>query len=235
MNKTRYGLLDSIRGFALINMIIYHALWDVVYMFGVDIKWYYSKPGFIWQQFICHTFIFLSGFCFSMGKNKLKRGLTVFAWSIIICAVTLLFMPDSRILFGVLCLIGSSMLLLVPIEKPLKKINAYIGFCVFLLLFILTKNIPDKFYDFGNLFTAYLGFPGVDFWSVDYFPVIPWLFLYISGFYMYQIFCKQNLLNYLSGFRIKPLEFIGRHSLLIYMLHQPVIYGVLLFVFEVIK
>jgi len=234
MNKIRYGLLDSIRGFALINMIIYHALWDVVYMFGVDIKWYYSKPGFIWQQFICHTFIFLSGFCFSMGKNKLKRGLTVFASSIIICAVTLLFMPDSRILFGVLCLIGSCMLILIPFENIIKKINPYIGFIIFMTIFVLTKNIPDKSWEFGNLFTAYVGFPHGSFRSVDYFPLIPWLFLYVGGFYMYIIFKKHNLLKIFYGTTIKPLEFMGRHSLVIYMLHQPVIYGVLLMIFEVI-
>ena len=234
MNKIRYGLLDSIRGFALINMIIYHALWDVVYMFGVDIKWYYSKPGFIWQQFICHTFIFLSGFCFSMGKNKLKRGLTVFASSIIICAVTLLFMPDSRILFGVLCLIGSSMLILIPFENQLKKINPYIGFIIFMTIFVLTKNIPGKSWEFGNLFTAYVGFPHGSFRAVDYFPLIPWLFLYVGGFYMYIIFKKHNLLKIFYGTTIKPLEFMGRHSLVIYMLHQPVIYGVLLMIFEVI-
>lgn len=230
MNKIRYGLLDSIRGFALINMIIYHALWDVVYMFGVDIKWYYSKPGFIWQQFICHTFIFLSGFCFSMGKNKLKRGLVVFASSIIICAVTLLFMPDSRILFGVLCLIGSCMLILIPFENLLKKINPYIGFIIFMTIFVLTKNIPDKSWEFGNIFTAYVGFPHGSFRSVDYFPLVPWLFLYVGGLFMYMIFCKHNLLRFLSTIRIKPLEFIGRHSLLIYILHQPVVYGLLLLV-----
>ena len=230
MSKIRYGLLDSIRGFALINMIIYHALWDIVYMFGVDIKWYYSKPGFIWQQFICHTFIFLSGFCFSMGKNKLKRGLAVFASSIIISAVTLLFMPESRILFGVLCLIGSCMLILIPFENLLKKINPYIGFIIFMTIFVLTKNIPDKSWEFGNLFTAYLGFPHGSFRSVDYFPLIPWLFLYVGGLFMYMIFCKHNLLRFLSTIRIKPLEFIGRHSLLIYILHQPVVYGLLLLV-----
>lgn len=230
MNKIRYGLLDSIRGFALINMIIYHALWDVVYIFDVNISWYKNLPGYIWQQFICHTFIFLSGFCFSMGKNKLKRGLAVFASSIIICAVTLLFMPDSRILFGVLCLIGSCMLILIPFENIIKKINPYIGFIIFMTIFVLTKNIPDKSWEFGNLFTAYLGFPHGSFRSVDYFPLVPWLFLYVCGLFMYMIFCKHNLLRFLSTIRIKPLEFIGRHSLLIYILHQPVVYGLLLLV-----
>ena len=207
-SNNRYFLLDGIRGFALINMILYHALWDVVYIFGVDIDWYYKTPGNMWQQFICHTFIFLSGFCFCLGKRKLKRALTVFGASVVISVITILFMPEARILFGVLCLIGSSMLILIPLEKALKKINPYIGFCVFIAVFILTKNIPDKYWDFGNLFTAYLGFPGIEFWSVDYFPVIPWLFLYISGMYAYQIFKKNNWLKYLSKIRIKPLELL---------------------------
>ena len=232
--KTRYFVLDAIRGFALINMILYHALWDVVHIFGVDIKWYTGMPGHIWQQFICHTFIFLSGFCFSLGGKKIKRGLMVLGASVVITAITILFMPDAKILFGVLCLIGSSMLILVPFEKPLKKLNPYIGFCVFVAVFILTKNIPHKYWEFGNLFTAYIGFPGIEFWSADYFPLVPWLFLYVSGFYMYIIFKKHNLLKIFYGTTIKPLEFMGRHSLVIYMLHQPVIYGVLLMIFKVI-
>lgn len=126
------------------------------------------------------------------------------------------------------------MLILVPFEKPLKKLNPYIGFCVFVAVFILTKNIPHKYWEFGNLFTAYIGFPGIEFWSADYFPLVPWLFLYVSGFYMYIIFKKHNLLKIFYGTTIKPLEFMGRHSLVIYMLHQPVIYGVLLMIFKVI-
>ena len=59
--KTRLHLLDALRGFLLLNMIAYHGLWNLVYLFGVDLLWYRTTPGYLWQQFICWSFILLSG------------------------------------------------------------------------------------------------------------------------------------------------------------------------------
>lgn len=62
--KHRYALLDEIRGLALVNMVVYHAVWDLVYLFACDWDWYQSGiAAFLWQQMICRTFILLSGFC----------------------------------------------------------------------------------------------------------------------------------------------------------------------------
>ena len=58
----RYRLLDELRGLDLISMMLYHGMWDVVFLFGVAQKWYTGRPGFVWQQSICWVFILLSGF-----------------------------------------------------------------------------------------------------------------------------------------------------------------------------
>lgn len=247
MTKTRYTVLDALRGFALVNMILYHAMWDMQNIFHAHMPWFDSQGAYIWQQLICHTFILLSGFCWSMGSKKLKRSLTVLGASVIITLVTAVFMPKSIILFGVLTLIGMAMLLMIPFEKLYKKINPFIGFGVFLLLFILTKNISDGYIGIGdkvlieiphniysNYFTSFLGFPFHGFYSSDYFPLIPWVFLFNCGYFIYYIFRRFNLLKHLSAFRIKPLEFLGRHSLIFYMIHQPLVYGVLFLVFHFI-
>ncbi len=76
--KSRYELLDSIRGLVLISMILYHACWDLVYLFGKNWSWYQGTGAYLWQQSICQTFILLSGFCWSLGKKPAKRGLIVF-------------------------------------------------------------------------------------------------------------------------------------------------------------
>ncbi|MBQ8228460.1 MAG: DUF1624 domain-containing protein [Clostridia bacterium] len=238
--KNRYHTLDVIRGFALVNMILYHALWDVVNMFRIDVPWFTSESAHIWQQLICHTFILLSGFCWHFGKKKLKNSLIVLGASVIITIVTAVFMKNSIILFGVLCLLGSSMLLMIPLDKVFKRINPFLGFSVFLLIFLLTKNISDGFIRIGdtellkvpetfyqNYLTAYLGFPFRGFYSADYFPLIPWFFLFICGYFLNPAFDKLKLMKYLSSLRCRPLEFLGRHSLIFYMIHQPVVYGIL--------
>ncbi|MBQ6035985.1 MAG: DUF1624 domain-containing protein, partial [Lachnospiraceae bacterium] len=51
----RLSKLDTLRGLNLISMMAYHAMWDVVYLFGRDMAWYKGTPGFIWQQLICQT------------------------------------------------------------------------------------------------------------------------------------------------------------------------------------
>lgn len=85
-------------GLALLNMIAYHAVWDFVYLFNFHLQCYQSEGAYIWQQCICWTFIFLSGFCEPMGKEKLKRGITVFSLGFLIVAATLITMPLQPLL-----------------------------------------------------------------------------------------------------------------------------------------
>ena len=65
----RYRLLDELRGLDLISMMLYHGMWDVVFLFGVAQKWYTGRPGFVWQQSICWVFILLSGFCWGIIRS----------------------------------------------------------------------------------------------------------------------------------------------------------------------
>lgn len=238
--KERLRMLDALRGIALINMIVYHALWDVVYIMGIDIPWYHSIWAHIWQQCICCTFIFLSGFCHRLGSKPLKRGLTVFTAGAVVTAVTLVFTPEDRVVFGVLTLIGSCMLLMIPIGKALGKCPPTLGLCVSLALFVLTKNIDYGYLGFAgfhplllpramyaNYVTAFFGFPHSGFYSTDYFPLLPWLFLFAAGYFLYGVFEKHDKLDCFNIFNFgkkSVLEWFGRHSLIIYMLHQPILY-----------
>lgn len=243
----RYTLLDSIRGGTIIAMIVYHALWDLVHIFDVSIPFFVSNGASIWQQSIRWTFLLLSGFCWPLSRNHFKRSLVVLGASILISGVTLIVMPDSVILFGVLSLIGTGMLVTIPLDKFFRKLSPYLGLLVSIALFVLTRHVrrgtigigdfviarlPDSL--FANYFTAYLGFPHDEFFSTDYVPVIPWLFLFWVGYFLYRIFERRKWLGHLSPFHIEPLEWVGRHSLVIYLLHQPIVYA-LLYVFFAIK
>ena len=235
----RCALLDVIRGFTVINMVLFHAAWDLVYIFGINWPWYHGQGAYIWQQCICWTFIFLSGFCAGMGKHTVRRGLIVFGIGAAITLITALFMPEELIVFGVLTLIGSCMLLIGACKPLLQKVPAPLGLALSAVLFIVTRpvnhkalglldhpllTLPDGLY--RNYVTAYFGFPQPGFFSTDYFSLIPWLFLFSAGFFLYQLAGQKILQVKWKG--IPPLNFIGRHALEIYVLHQPVIYGLLL-------
>ncbi len=245
--KTRLHALDVIRGITLLSMIAYHTMWDLVYMFGVRADWYRSDGAHLWQQSICWTFILLSGFCHSLGRKPWKRGLIVFGASVAVTAVTAIFMPAQKILFGVLNLMGLSMLLMTLLAKPFSCVNPYLGAILSFAVFGLTKTVqtgtlmvfghtvvrvPDALY--ANDVTALFGFPGPDFFSTDYFPLIPWFFLYVTGWFLYRIFDRRGWLSVFAKPNIPVLGFIGRHTLPIYMAHQPVIYAVLTVVFAVL-
>lgn len=237
MTSRRYYALDGIRGLALLNMITYHAVWDLVYLFDIHLQWYQSEGAYIWQQCICWTFIFLSGFCEPLGKKKLKRGVTVFSLGFLIVVTTLIALPQNRVRFGVLTLIGSCMLLMIPAEKILQKCRPAYGLIFSITLFLFTKNInqgylgfanwnplslPDSWYH--NFVTTYLGFPMPGFHSTDYFSLLPWFFLYTAGYFAYRFFAHFKLLKHLESSKVKLLEWFGQHSLGLYMIHQPLLY-----------
>lgn len=243
-NKKRYYALDDIRGLTFISMLLYHGMWDLVFIAGKNIDWYRGSWGYVWQQSIGWTFILLSGFCWQLGKHKLKRGLTVFGGGLIVTLVTLLFMPEDRVVFGVLTFMGSAMLIMIPLDKILNRCNCYIGAICSFILFLITRNVnsgwlgfeklqlvklPDALYT--NIITTYLGFPNRGFFSTDYYAVFPWLFLFITGYFLFSIVDKADKLDIFSKRIIPGAGFIGKYSLLIYMIHQPIIYGLIVLIY----
>lgn len=255
IEKPRLHLIDEYRGFVVLNMIAYHAIWDLVYMFGVNWQWYKSDVGFVWQQWICWSFILVSGFCWKMGKKPLRRGLMLYGAGVIISLVTIMVMPSSKVLFGVLTLLGSSMILMIPMDLICRRISPIVGVMVSFALFLFTYPVNRGYFGFGkqklislpqewyaNGFTTYLGFMEKGFFSTDYFSLIPWFFLFMTGYFLYTLLFKRNVcrdevgqISVNNSSIIKALEssicpqlgWIGKHALIIYMLHQPVIYGLL--------
>ena len=234
-NAPRYSLLDVLRGIAIISMVLYHTAWDIVYIFNNNFSWFKGELGYIWQQSIGIAFIFISGFSAGLSKRLYKRGFFLLICGGIITAVTLIFMPENRIIFGILTFLGSAMVITRLLERFFKKTNSILGFFVSLLLFITFKNVknglifgfrlPRALYE--NYLTTYLGFPPYSFWSTDYYGIVPWIFLFFVGYFTFKFFKEHRLLERLPKIKCPPIEFIGRHSLIIYMAHQPLIYALL--------
>ena len=256
--------LDALRGAALVSMVLYHACWDLVYIFGVHWPWYASYGAYLWQQSICWTFLLLSGYCFHLGRHRLRRGLTVFCGGAAVSLVTILFMPENRVFFGVLSLLGTASLLTIPLDRLFRRIPARAGLCGSFLLFMLTREISRRVVGFEgvllrvpgpdglaplrlpavlyqNDFTALFGFPGPGFFSTDYSPLLPWMFLFWTGYFLYRVReaeppslpgggCLDRL-----AVRCPVLAALGRRSLAVYLAHQAVIYALLWVWFAVLR
>ena len=231
---SRLDGLDTLRGLTLISMMLYHACWDLVYLFSADWDWYRSAGAYLWQQSICWTFILLSGFCWSLGRHRLKRGLMAFGGGALVSLVTLAVMPEEPVWFGVLTLLGTAALLLIPLERVLRHVPAGAGLAGSFVLFLLLRNVNEGYLGFEglrlarlpaglyrNMATAFLGFPPAGFYSTDYFSLVPWVFLFLTGYFLHRL-CRPGTG---AGPRLPVVTAMGRNSLLIYLLHQPVIYG----------
>ena len=241
----RYAHLDDIRGITLISMILYHTVWDLVYLFDVDWQWFRTGAAYVWQQSICWVFIALSGYCWSLGSHQKKRGMQVFVAGVLVSLVTEIVTPNQRICFGVLTFLGTAMLFMVPLEKYLQKIAGKMGLVFCCIAFFLLRGVNDGYIGFEDKLVlhelpealyhtgyvgTFIGFTDMDFYSADYFSLLPWIFLFMAGYFWYRVDVSRGELEKKAGQKSRGRFFnmLGRHSLVIYLLHQPLIYGVLL-------
>ncbi len=253
--RLRLETVDIIRGITIISMILYHFCWDLKYLKGFDMPWYGTFGSYLWQQSICWCFIFIAGFCLHFARSPIRNGAITFLCGVIITCVTELFVPEAPVYFGVLTFLGSAMLIVGAARLLLMRvlpgdegrdfavnIDPFWGFIISVLLFGVTKAInrgflnlfitkimlPDTLYGADgtyNSFLTYLGFMQDGFYSSDYFSIMPWIFLFLAGYYAYGVL-KKRFGKEVFHFEFRPLSWIGKHSLLIYMLHQPVLYGI---------
>ena len=144
--KKRYYLVDGIRGVAIVNMVVFHFLYDVFIVYGKDPFWYGLPAIHVWQQMICQTFIFISGFVWQWGmEGNLRRGLRFNLYGFIISLVTLIVIPSETIWFGILNFMGCAVLLMFPLQKLVKKVSPAWGFGICFVLFILSLSLYNKF------------------------------------------------------------------------------------------
>lgn len=242
--KNRVGFLDELRGFAIICMVVYHLMFNLKYIFGVDVPIFFESWFDVIRDIFAGTFICISGIVCNYSKSNLKRGAECFFIGMIFTFVTAFAAPVSPILFGILHCLGICMMIYGLFEEVLQKIPPSIGIIIGIVLFMLTFNfsrgycgigdllkfrMPDFFYSTNVMFP--LGFPGRSFTSSDYFPLFPWLFLFLVGSF-YGVYVKEKRApKFFYNTHIKFLAAAGRYSIWIYVLHQPILYGALCIIF----
>jgi len=233
MNKSnnRIDIIDALRGFSVVLMVAHHLLYNLTAFLGAP-WWFFSNPVFdILQPFFAGLFIFLSGISSRFSRSNIKRGLIALGLSAIITAVTsFMGMP---IWWGVLHLLGFSMLFfgityklwdLIP-----KKVSPFIFVALIIAGAIATAQItiicphPQMRY-----IASVLGWRQSGFVSFDYFPIIPWLFVFLLGTWA-GIYVKDRALpEWFYEYKVPIFPKIGRKALLIYIIHQPILYGLVM-------
>lgn len=231
--QKRFWEIDALRGIAIISMIGYHIYFDTYFLniFELD---YYQAP------FIGAMFIFLVGVSLTLSYSRventlksyqitlkfIKRGLFIFGLGLVITFFTWIFVPDAFIVFGVLHCIGISIIISYPFIRG-KIINIVLGSILILIGVWLYTAFTWNFSWF-----FWLGFIPSRFYTLDYFPLLPWFGVVLIGISIGNILYPHGKALFslpdLSQKRlVKLLSYLGRHSLIIYFIHQPIILGIL--------
>ncbi len=217
--KQRFFWLDLWRSLSVAVMLAFHALWDLE-LFGVLPAGTMETPATDAVRYVFGgSFILISGLLALRGRQPVRRGFVLLCLGLAVAvATTLIGLPVQ---FGILTLLGLCMLLCGALREPLLKLRGPWLAAVCLALFVGTWVLTARVrVEAGWLFP--LGLRRADFFSADYWPLAPWGFLYLLG---------AALSGYLPetakmGDRAPALTFLGRHSLVIYLAHQPVLYGI---------
>ena len=241
----RYWEVDSSRGMAVISMIIYRLGWDLAFfgVAGLDFQAVTSGGWYLLQRFTCISFITLAGLSLTLGDRAmqkklgpgestfpyfLRRGATIFGWGMVITLVMRV-AGIGRVDFGVLHLIGFSIVAAWPLRR-FKWLNLGLWAVFFVAGYFVERTTVD------TLWLVWLGFHPAYYPAVDYFPIIPWFGVALLGVFLGNLlYTDDGLVFTLPDWgNLAPVRFLrwlGSHSLVIYLTHQLVLFGVLFAIF----
>ena len=240
---TRLWEVDSWRGIAIITMIIFHLMYDLRVFGGVPVI-LHKGFWFYFQRFTATSFITLSGVSVVLSYNRalarsgsadglawkiMRRGLHVLGIGLIF-TVVMRVGGFGRIDFGVLHLIGTSIICSIPFLKSRWLTLAAIAalYALSYLLKFMAVQAPASVY-----WLVPLGIEPPGYSYADYFPFLHWFAVFLIGVYLGTVLYhggvrKWPLPNLEAVFPFSVLQILGRHSLVIYVIHQPILIGLLL-------
>ena len=232
MTRERVYALDWIRGIAVIGMILHHALFaleQVSWMFGDPITFWVLETKTFWvlQEIFVGLFLLVSGICTAYSRNVLRRGLIVTGAAALITLVTGVLLPifgvtGLEIWFGILHMIGISMLLYGLFTCKKRWVSAVTALGIF-IVYLAMLNLPGTLFSHGAL--AVIGLPQEGFYSADYYPLLPSFLVFLAGAFLGPLVKEHRLPEKFYTLRIRPIEWVGRHSLWVYLAHQPILFG----------
>jgi len=236
--KDRFWEIDFLRGFAIILMVFFHIIYDLNFFSITNFRIYSGIILYI-ARLSASIFVVLAGISLSISYSKsknwlktndiilkfIKRGLKILFLGVIISVITWFYIPRGFVVFGILHFIGTSIILSLIFIRY-RVINIIFG----LFFIIVGFYLKSLTFDFNILIP--LGFIPNNFWTIDYFPLFPWFGIFLIGIsignIIYPDFKRKYEIKDLSKkLLVKSFCFLGRNSLLIYFLHQPIIIGII--------
>jgi uncharacterized membrane protein len=228
----RFTELDLLRSLAILSMVIYHTAYDLQQFYGWDIG-VFSSGWKIFQISIASLFLLLVGVASSIShRHPLKRFIKIGAAALLVSTATYLIDPETYVRFGILHLIATAAILM-PMMKWSYRRHAMASL-LGIALIAAGQWIPSI--ETKTSLLIPFGIRPENFSSVDYFPIIPWFGVILIGYGVGWVMYGRPGRTDAIAWRLYPLSsqkcntwisWPGRHSLLLYLIHQPLIIALL--------
>ena len=220
--RERIALLDTIRGACVVVMVLYHLYYDLCAC-GPVVDRLSDDPIFrAARACVAGTFFLISGIASRFSRSNLRRGVRILCWACVVTVVS--WAVGETILFGVLHCLGCGMVLYSLAGDRIDRVDRRILPLLCILGTALTAPMPlQRFSGVKGLF--WLGIPSPEFASADYYPLLPWLFVFLLGTWAGGAVRDRRLPDRFYTIDCPPLSAIGRVSLSVYLFHQPVCYS----------
>lgn len=226
----RLFVLDALRVFAIVMMIAYHFIYDLKYFGYVDWNTPLGSGFRQWRTTIVFGFVFAMGLSMGMahGRGRKLRAFWIRLVQIGSCAalitlVSVIMFPESWIYFGVLhFMVIAGLLIFVSIGRP--WINLGIGIAILALFWL-------GFVPYGWPFTLISSLPD---YTEDFVSPFPWLGIAFIGVSLgEQLAAHPKAMSFWSRWTLNGrlgtiISFAGKRSLSIYMLHQPILFALII-------
>ena len=231
--KNRIEIIDSLRGLAVVLMVIHHLLYNFVAFLGAPV-WLFSNPVFdILHYIFAGLFIFLSGVSSRFSRDNIKRGSIVIVIAVVLITYVTVRITNTPIWFGILHLLGFSMLFYGLTCRFWNTIPNKLAPLIFIPLIIISAVARDSAQLTSE--TAWirdllwiLGWRQPGLRSFDYFPILPWVFVFLLGTWAGRSILERRLPVWFYEAKCPFFPSVGRKALIIYVLHQPVLYPIVL-------
>ena len=231
--------VDVVRGVAIAGVVLFHLVWDLAFL-GLTTQTLATHP--LWITFgraLAGTFMLLVGVSLvlaarrGLDRRAFIRRLTILALAALaITLITRLAFPDAFVYFGILHAIAVASLIGLSLLRLPGTAVMLVGAAMIVLGNVLSTSAFDP------RWLAWIGFAAAPPPSNDFVPVFPWIGLTALGIALARIGLARgwtDALPALDGRMGGVLGVIGRWSLPIYLLHQPLLLAILVPVSWVVK
>jgi len=231
--KKRIEIIDALRGFAVTLMVIHHALYNTATFLGAP-WWLYKNPVFdVLQALFIGLFIVISGISSRFSRGNVERGSIVFVIAVLITYVTV--RMEMPIYFGILHLLGLLMIFYGITRKLWDNIPRKVAPFIYITLIIISALARLYFSPTSDNLVisdilSVLGWRQKGFVNYDNQHILPWIFVYLFGTWVGEYIREGRFPSRFYEMKVPVFPFIGRNALLVYVLHQPVLFGITMYI-----